>query len=72
MRHALKEQEDRPMSEMAIVNTFTKLIFGDDAYTAREMSIIEALRSNNIALVCESHKAIGEYLRNLGVREMIE
>jgi hypothetical protein len=72
MRHALQEQEDGPVSEMAIVNTFTKLIFGDDLFTARELSIIEALQANNAGAMCENRKAVGEYLRNLGVREMID
>lgn len=72
MRHARKEQDSSPVSEMAIVNTFTKLIFGDDAYTARELSIIEALRLNSGGALCENRRAMGDYLRNLGVREMID
>jgi hypothetical protein len=57
---------------MAIVNTFTKLIFGDEAYTTCELAIIAAFRSLNGAVARDAYKEMGEYLRNLGVREMIQ
>jgi hypothetical protein len=72
MRYALEKQKEGPMSEMAIVNTFTKLIFGEDDFSAREVAIIEALQSMNNGVSCATRKAVGEYLRNLGVREMID
>jgi hypothetical protein len=57
---------------MAIVNTFTKLIFGDEVYSASERSIIDAFRAMDDAVSRDTSKEIGEYLRNLGVREMIQ
>jgi hypothetical protein len=71
VRHAQQEKEDGPVTEMAIVNTFTKLIFGDDTYTAREISIIEAFQAMDLSVARDGRKEMGEYLRNLGVREMI-
>lgn len=70
MRRAFKEEE--PVTEMAIVNTFTKLIFGDEAYTRREQSIIDAFEAMDVAVIGGSRAEMGEYLRNLGVREMIQ
>ena len=61
-----------PITEMAIVDTFTKLIFGDERYSDRESMIIEALRSVNADVLRDTHREIGEYLRSLGVREMIQ
>jgi hypothetical protein len=72
MRHAPQEKEDGSVSEMAIVNTFTKLIFGDEAYTACELSIIEAFQVMDTTVSGDDRKEMGEYLRNLGVREMIQ
>ncbi len=72
VRQALQEKEDGPVSEMAIVNTFTKLIFGDEAYTARELSIIAAFQAMDATVSRDGRKGMGEYLRNLGVREMIQ
>ena len=60
------------VSEMAIVDTFTKLIFADDdAYDASEMAIIQALRDVDTNVALDSHAEMGAYLRALGVREMI-
>jgi hypothetical protein len=59
------------ITEMAIVNTFTKLIFGDEAYTPGELAIIAAFRSLDGTVARDTYKEMGEYLRNLGVREMI-
>jgi hypothetical protein len=72
MRRAYKEKEEGPVTEMAIVNTFTKLIFGDEVYTPRERAIIDAFQTMDNTVVHDSHTEMGEYLRNLGVREMIQ
>lgn len=58
-------------SEMVIVDTFTRLIFGEEHYSSREDLVIEALRlvDGNVAL--DSYRDMGEYLRALGVGEMI-
>ena len=64
--------ETGQVTEMAIVDTFTKLIFGDEGYSERESTIIEALRSVNADVLRDSYQEIGEYLRGLGVREMIQ
>ena len=58
---------------MAIVDTFTKLIFGEeDDYSAGELSIIQAFRTADANVLRDSHGDMGEYLRALGVREMID
>ena len=78
MRRAykIKEKDAGPhpgqVTEMAIVNTFTKLIFGDEAYTTCELAIIAAFRSLDGTVARDTYKEMGEYLRNLGVREMIQ
>jgi hypothetical protein len=72
MRRAFKEKEQGPVTEMAIVNTFTKLIFGDEAFTRQEQSIIAAFQAMDVAVRGGSRAEMGEYLRNLGVREMIQ
>lgn len=78
MRRAYKIKEKAPgsrpgqVTEMAIVNTFTKLIFGDEAYTTSELAIIAAFRSLDGTVARDTYKEMGEYLRNLGVREMIQ
>jgi hypothetical protein len=72
MQLAHKNNEVVPASEMTIVNTFTKLIFGEDAYSARDLSIIDGFRVVEADVLRDSHEEMGEYLRNLGVREMIQ
>ena len=72
MRRSHGEDETGPVTEMAIVDTFTKLIFGDEGFTDRESAIIEALRSVCPDVLHDTHREIGEYLRGLGVREMIQ
>lgn len=72
MQHAYKNNEAVGVSEMAIVNTFTKLIFGEGAYAARELAIIDGFRAIEVDVLRDSHAEMGEYLRNLGVREMIQ
>ncbi|MEH6569522.1 MAG: hypothetical protein V7709_10620 [Halioglobus sp.] len=65
-------QEAGPVTEMAIVDTFTKLIFGQESqYSGSELGIIHAFRmiDDNVTLDC--HSDMGVYLRALGVQEMI-
>lgn len=70
-------QSQRPIegviiSEMAIVDTFTKLIFGESGdYSPRERLIIDAFREVDANVFRDTYPEMGEYLRNLGVREMI-
>ncbi len=62
-----------PVSEMAIVDTFTKLIFGEESqYSNRELLIIQAFRAVDNNVVFDSHRDMGAYLRALGVGEMIK
>jgi hypothetical protein len=72
MQRASKNNDEVPVSEMEIVNTFTKLIFGDDTYAARESIIIEAFRIVDVNVLRDDLSEMGGYLRNLGVREMIQ
>ena len=73
MEQARMTGEFSAFSEMAIVDTFTKLIFaGDDSYDKRELLIIKAFRSVDPNVVFDSHRDMGEYLKDLGVREMIK
>ena len=61
-----------PVSEMAIVDTFTKLIFGEEeGYSVLELTIIQAFRAVDANVLRDSHRDMGAYLRNQGVREMI-
>lgn len=58
--------------EMIIVDTFTRLIFGDGGeYTAAELRVIEALREVEPDVATDDLYAMGEYLRALGVAEMV-
>lgn len=72
MQRAYKNNEAVGVSEMAIVNTFTKLIFGEEASAERELAIIDGFRAIEVDVLRDSHEEMGEYLRNLGVREMIQ
>jgi hypothetical protein len=63
---------DTQPSELEIVDTFTKLIFGaEQEYTVTELGIIGVLRlvDDNVAL--DRVEDMGIYLRALGVNEMI-
>ena len=72
MARAYKDSADSPVGEMAIVDTFTKLIFGEEQdFSPREMSIIEALRLADSNVLLDSYRDMGDYLRALGVSEMI-
>ena len=66
--------EDTPdlPTELEIVDTFTKLIFGDETYTSRERATITALRLADERLAPDDLAEIGCYLRALGVVEMIK
>lgn len=65
--------EGGAVSEMAIVDTFTKLIFGEEGeFSSGELLIIETLRAVDHNVTLDDHRAMGEYLSALGVREMIQ
>jgi hypothetical protein len=73
MKHTHKVSEVGKISEMAIVDTFTKLIFGEDKpYSSQELLIIQALRMVDTNVVFDSHRVMGQYLRALGVGEMVQ
>ncbi len=60
------------VSELAIVDTFTKLIFGEESrYNDAELRIIQALRLTDDNVAVDGHRDLGVYLRALGVNEMI-
>lgn len=61
------------VGEMAIVDTFTKLIFEEDgAFSSGEELIIAAFRLVDHSVVLDSYRDMGIYLRALGVAEMIQ
>jgi hypothetical protein len=73
MKRAQNNMDGGPVSEMAIVDTFTKLIFGEDSrYSNRELLIIQAFRMVDTNVVFDSHRDMGSYLRALGVDEMVQ
>ena len=73
MQHAHSASAGGSVGEMAIVDTFTKLVFGEeDDYSARELSIIKAFRAVDANAFADTHRDMGGYLRALGVREMIQ
>ena len=73
MPHSYYGTEQGPISEMAIVDTFTKLIFGEEeGYCASELSIIQALRMVDANVLLDCHRDMGAYLRALGVQEMVQ
>ena len=72
MARTYKDSADGRVSEIAIVDTFTKLIFGEEQqFSAHELSIIEALRLADANVLLDSYRDMGDYLRALGVSEMI-
>jgi hypothetical protein len=72
MRRDYNVNGSTAVSEMAIVDTFTKLIFGEETdFSARELSIIQGLRLVECRLDMDCHRDIGIYLRALGVTEMV-
>lgn len=61
------------LSEISIVDTFTKLIFGEEsAYDEGELKIIEVLKIVDSNVRLDNHREMGAYLRALGVQEMIK
>ena len=73
MQRAQTDEKGGQVSEMAIVDTFTKLIFGEDSqYSNRELMIIQAFRMVDPNVVFDSHRDMGAYLQALGVREMVQ
>jgi hypothetical protein len=59
-------------TEMEIVDTFTRLIFGDrEAMSPQELLVVDALRSVEDDVACDDLAAMSVYLRALGVQEMI-
>jgi len=68
-----KKVGDVGISEMAIVDTFTKLIFGEERdYSAEELQIIDAFSIAEFGVPSQDHAELGEMLRELGVRQMID
>ena len=73
MKRAQSNLEAGQVGEMAIVDTFTKLIFGEESqYSNQELMIIQAFRTVDTNVVLDSHRDMGAYLRALGVGEMIK
>ena len=73
MKRAQSNMEIGQVGEMAIVDTFTKLIFGEESqYSNQELMIIQAFRTVDTNVVLDSHRDMGAYLRALGVGEMIK
>ena len=73
MKHTYNFSEGGPVSEMAIVDTFTKLIFGEEsAFSDGELLIIQTLRIVDENVTLDNHRDMGVYLRALGVHEMIQ
>ena len=72
MSNAYDFRTGGPASEMAIVDTFTKLIFGEvDRLSSREKLIIQAFRLVDAGVAQDDHREMGRYLRAMGVAEMI-
>lgn len=72
MQRSSNTSDAGPVTEMAIVDTFTKLIFGDETFSEQELLIIDTFRLVRADVQRDSFSEMGEYLRNLGVREMIQ
>lgn len=61
------------VTEMTIVDTFTKLIFAvDDDLSGLELAVVDAFRAVEDNVYRDTTAEMGDYLRNLGVREMIQ
>ncbi|MFT5710583.1 MAG: hypothetical protein ACI8QT_001280 [Halioglobus sp.] len=72
MKTSYNDSSGDTLSELAIVDTFTKLIFGEDKrYSDAELRIIQALRLTDGNISLDGHHDLGVYLRALGVEEMI-
>ena len=72
MGSSYKVRRKGAVAEMAIVDTFTKLIFGDEGhYSELELQIIQSLRLTEPNVAQDDLHDMGVYLRALGVSEMI-
>ena len=66
-------RQEYAVSEMEIVDTFTKLIFGGEAYyTDLESQIMQSLRTADSYLILDNHADMARYLRTLDVKEMVK
>lgn len=73
MKSAYDFRTGGAFSEMAIVDTFTKLIFGEEEeFSSSEELIIQALRLADTSVAPDTRRDLGQYLRALGVAEMIQ
>jgi hypothetical protein len=62
-----------PVSEIAIVDTFTKLIFGEEGgFSGGEELIIQAFRLVDHSIARDGYREMGAYLRTLEVTEMVQ
>jgi hypothetical protein len=72
MKSSYNYSSGESVSELVIVDTFTKLIFGEEShYSDAELRIIQALRLTDDNIAVDGHRDMGVYLRALGVEEMI-
>jgi hypothetical protein len=73
MKTSYNYSSGESVSELAIVDTFTKLIFGEESrYSDIELRIIQALRLTDDTIAVDGHRDMGVYLRALGVKEMVK
>ena len=73
MTSARESDAGSTISELVIVDTLTRLIFGDESgFGEREQDIIRALRLVDPQVTPDDLVEMGEYLRALGVAEMID
>ncbi|MBN7795566.1 hypothetical protein [Parahaliea mediterranea] len=73
MKHSESGRAASGPSEMVIVDTFTRLIFGEGGdFSSAELEVIEALRYAEPDVAGDDLGAMGDYLRALGVAEMVE
>lgn len=73
MKSAYLFRQDGAVSEMVIVDTFTKLIFGEETrFSDVELLIVQALRTAEPNVALDGHRDMGVYLCALGVNEMIK
>ena len=66
-------RREEAVGEMTIVDTFTKLIFGEEGhFDELELQIVQSLRLAEPNVALDDHHDMGVYLRALGVSEMIK
>jgi hypothetical protein len=69
---ATLQHGDHAVDEMVIVDTFTRLIFGDQTgFSELELAIIDGLRRADLNVALDDYADMGAYLRALGVAEMV-